>query len=110
MVDKLQRIFLQKTREAWIQILVQADVPVSPVQTFKRIPQDPHVIFREMIQEITLSSGERIKQTGIPFKMSEMPGKIRIPVPQLGEHTWEVLESLGYSLEQMEGLKREGAI
>ncbi len=110
LVDKLQRIFLQKPREAWIQILVQADIPVSPVQPLKRISQDPQVIFREMIQEITLSSGERIKQTGIPFKMSEMPGKIRIPVPQLGEHTREVLESMGYTLEQMERLKKEGAI
>jgi crotonobetainyl-CoA:carnitine CoA-transferase CaiB-like acyl-CoA transferase len=110
LVDKLQRIFMQKTRDAWIQILVQADVPVSPVQTFERIPQDLHVIFREMIQEISLSSGERIKQTGIPFKMSEMPGKIRTPVPQLGEHTREVLESLGYSLEEIERLKKDGAI
>jgi crotonobetainyl-CoA:carnitine CoA-transferase CaiB-like acyl-CoA transferase len=80
------------------------------VQKPKEIPQDPQAVFREMIQEITLSSGERIKQIGIPFKMSEMPGKIRLPVPQLGEHTLEVLESLGYSSEQIESLKKEGVV
>lgn len=110
LVDKLQGIFLQRKREEWIQILIQADVPVSPVQRPREIPQDPQVVFREMIQEITLSSGERIKQTGIPFKMSEMPGKIRLPVPQLGEHTLEVLKSLGYSSEQIESLKKEGVV
>jgi len=68
------------------------------------------VILREMVLESTLSSGERIKQTGTPIKMSEMPTKIRMPVPQLGEHTREVLQSLGYSTEQVQQLKDAGAV
>jgi len=110
LAERLRAIFLQKTRDAWIRTLIQVDVPVAPVQTFEGVAADPHVILREMVLESTLSSGERIKQTGTPIKMSEMPTKIRMPVPQLGEHTREVLQSLGYSTEQVQQLKDSGAV
>jgi crotonobetainyl-CoA:carnitine CoA-transferase CaiB-like acyl-CoA transferase len=72
LVDRLRSIFLQKSREEWIRILVEADVPVAPVQTFRDVVHDPHVKARELLEEITLSSGEQIKQVGTPFKMSEI--------------------------------------
>jgi len=110
LADRLRAIFLQKTREEWIRILGEADVPVSPVQTFQDVAQDPHVKARELLEEMTLASGERIRQVGTPFRMSEMPRKIRMRVPELGEHTREVLQSLGYSAEQVQQLKDAGAV
>ncbi len=110
LVEKLQMVFSQKPREEWINILVGADVPVSPVQTPEQVVEDPHVHFREMIQEISLSSGVGIKQVGFPIKLSRMPQKIRIPPPELGEHTEEILEWAGYQKDEIGRFKKEGVI
>lgn len=110
LVDRLRPVFLQKPRDEWIRVLAEADVPVAPVQTFDDVARDPHVMARGMIQGSTRASEERMRQTGIPFKMSEMNGSMRMPAPQLGEHNREILESLGCTPEQVARLTREGAV
>jgi crotonobetainyl-CoA:carnitine CoA-transferase CaiB-like acyl-CoA transferase len=110
LVEKLQNVFIQKPREEWLKILKEADVPVSPVQKLNEVEKDSHVLFREMIQEISSPSSGRLKQTGLPIKLSETPGKIRIPPPELGEHTTETLESLGYTRDEIVKLEKERVI
>ena len=108
--ERMQRVFLGKPREEWLKVLQEADVPVAPVKSPDEIEQDPHVLFRKMIQEISFASGEKIKQVGFPMKLSDMPDRLRIPPPRLGEHTDEILKSLGYTGKEMEGFKKEGVI
>lgn len=108
--EKMQKVFLEKNRAAWMKILEKADVPFAPVVTPQEIEKDPHVVFRKMIQEITLADGEKIKQVGFPLKFSDMPDKLRTPPPLLGEQTEEILKSLGYSGEDIDNLKAEKAI
>ena len=110
LVAELQMIFKQKSTDEWIKILTDADVPVFPVNTVSEIPEDPHVKYRQMIQEITLGSGERIKQVSFPVRLSEMPREIRMPPPELGEHTNEILRDLGYTREDLENLKRDAVV
>jgi crotonobetainyl-CoA:carnitine CoA-transferase CaiB-like acyl-CoA transferase len=110
LVEKLQNIFFQKTREEWVKILTEADVPVSPVQKLAEVAKDPQVLFREMVKEISLSTGERLMQTGVPIKLSETPGKISLPPPELGEHTTKTLESLGYTRDEIVKLEKERVI
>jgi len=61
-------------------------------------------------KEISSPSSGRLKQTGLPIKLSETPGKIRIPPPELGEHTTETLESLGYTRDGIVKLEKERVI
>ena len=63
--------------------------------------EDPHTQAREM--EVRRSDGEE-RTLGIPVKMSETPGAIRRPAPQLGEHTAEVLREAGFSDEEIAAL------
>jgi crotonobetainyl-CoA:carnitine CoA-transferase CaiB-like acyl-CoA transferase len=108
--ERMQRVFLEKPREEWLKALQEADVPVAPIKSPEEIEGDPHVLFRKMIQEISLASGEKIKQVGFPMKLSDMPDRLRIPPPKLGEHTDEILKSLGYTGREIEGFKKEGVI
>jgi crotonobetainyl-CoA:carnitine CoA-transferase CaiB-like acyl-CoA transferase len=110
LVGKLQEVFSQKSREECIKLLNEADVPVFPVQSIGEVPEDPHVKHREMIQEITLNSGEKIRQVSFPIRLSEMPRNIRMPPPELGEHTDEILKDLGYTDGDIEIFQDEGIV
>ena len=51
-----------------------------------------------------------VRQTGSPFKTAGV-GESMTRAPGLGEHTDEVLKGLlGYSQEQVDGLRQSGAI
>jgi len=110
LAEKLQNIFITKPQEEWLKILKAADVPVSPVQKLNEVEKDCHVLFRQMIQEITLSTGEQLMQTGIPIKLSETPGRILLPPPGLGEHTVKILESLAFTQDEIVKLENEHVI
>jgi crotonobetainyl-CoA:carnitine CoA-transferase CaiB-like acyl-CoA transferase len=110
LVEQLQSVFSQKTRDDWMKILIEADVPVAPVKTPEQALEDPQVIFRKMIREIKLPSGESLGQVAFPVKLSETPALIQMPPPELGEHTEEVLLKAGFSKEEINKFSQEGAI
>jgi crotonobetainyl-CoA:carnitine CoA-transferase CaiB-like acyl-CoA transferase len=45
-----------------------------------------------------------------PIELSETPGTYRHPAPLLGEHTDEILSSLGYSAAEIAGLRAEKVV
>jgi alpha-methylacyl-CoA racemase len=53
---------------------------------------------------------EPVKLLGPPVKLSRTPGKVEKPGPGLGEHTYEVLATLGYSDDDVAALVESGAI
>jgi crotonobetainyl-CoA:carnitine CoA-transferase CaiB-like acyl-CoA transferase len=60
-----------------------------------------------MVQEISFADGEKVRQVGFPMKLSDMPDRSRTPPPRLGEHTEEILKSIGYRDEEIETFKKE---
>lgn len=111
LIPILTKIFLTKTREEWMEVLLKERVPCGPVYTMDEVFHDPQVLHRSMLVEIEHPKAGRIRQIGIPMKFSETPGKIKAPPPLLGQHTKEILRSLlGYSENDIDQLKKEGII
>ncbi|MCH8168980.1 MAG: CoA transferase [Proteobacteria bacterium] len=71
---------------------------------------DPQVQAREMMVEMEHPQAGRVRNIGIPVKLSETPGSIRRPAPTLGQHTDEVLAEFGYSSDEIAKLKDSGAV
>ena len=72
---------------------------------------NPQVLEREMVQEIEIPGVGKTKITGIPIKMSDTPGSIRIPPPNLGEHTAEILKDyLHFSDTEIQNLHERNII
>ncbi|MBT6604528.1 CoA transferase [Candidatus Bathyarchaeota archaeon] len=86
-------------------------VPVAHVYNIAEAIEDPHVKARGSIIEYDHPTAGPVRMPGFPVKLSETPATYRLPAPQLGEHTKEVLsEMLGYSDEEIEELRKAGAI
>jgi len=47
---------------------------------------------------------------GFPVKYSRTPGQMYRPAPMLGQHTFQILESLGMSAEECSQLEADGVI
>ncbi len=107
---ELRRIFLGKTRDEWFDTLVKADIPVGKVLDIDEAFSDPHLQDRGMVIEVDHPRWGKSKQIGFPIKFSDTPWQIRIPAACLGDHTDEVLAELGYTADEVERLRREGAI
>lgn len=99
----------KRSRDEVIEALKGARVPAGYPYTAADIIQDPHYLAREMIKQVTTSTGE-LKVPGVLPKLSRTPGRIGTGGPTLGEHTDDVLAGLGLTDEQVEGLRTRGII
>lgn len=93
-----------------LRVLGNADVPSGKIYDIADIVADPHYQAREMIQTWRLKDGQPLLVPGIVPKLSETPGVTEWLGPELGEHTAEVLRSLGYDEQRIGSLRASGVI
>jgi len=72
--------------------------------------QDPQFLARQMFEQHLFKDGTPVKLPAVTPKLSETPGRTRWIGPALGEHTDEVLASLGYSEQQIVALRKDGVL
>jgi len=97
--------------ETVIRILEQAEVPVGMTFTAADIWADKHYRARNMLEEHDIpDGGPRMTIPGIVPKLSATPGRTRWLGPKLGEHTEEVLTTLGIGHDAIAKLRSEGVI
>ena len=87
-----------------------AEVPAGRIYSAADIAADPHYAARGMIEQIIAGDGEPLKVPGVIPKLSASPGALRSPAPRLGEHTEEILAGLGYSSDDISGLREKRII
>ena len=102
--------FKSRARDEWFREMSEAgDICVAPIYSLDEVFADPQVQAREMVVEVQHPQLGRVRQVGVAAKLSETPGAVRWPGPRRGEHTEEVLLGLGYSAQEIEGLRAAGA-
>jgi formyl-CoA transferase len=93
-----------------LDLLTTADVPVSKIYSIADIVTDEQYLARDMLEPQQFKDGKCIRVPAVVPKLSESPGGTRWLGPELGEHTAEVLEELGYKEEQIQSFKKAGVI
>jgi crotonobetainyl-CoA:carnitine CoA-transferase CaiB-like acyl-CoA transferase len=100
----------QRTMDDILALLDAADVPSGRIYSVADIVEDPHYAAREMILSAELPGDVSVKMPGITPKLSDTPGGMRWAGPALGQHTDEVLKSLGVEETDVAQLRRTGAV
>lgn len=90
--------------------LEAAAVPCGRVYTAADIHADPHVRARTMIESHTLPDGKQVDFPAAVPRLSATPGRTRWLGPKLGEHTREVLATLGIDGAAFDALRAQGIV
>lgn len=108
----LESIFLTRTRDEWFEALRDANISVGKVYDLDEALSDPQALARGMVVELEAPGvpNGTVTQPGIPFHLSETPGRVRHPGSVTGQQSTEVLVSLGYTPIQIDGLLARGVV
>ncbi len=105
----LEEMFLTKTFQEWNSIL-SGVIPYGPVNNLLEVINDPQAKANDFFVPIDHPTYGRIEVMANPVNLSKTPATIRMPAPELGQHTEEVLLEYGYTWEDIAQLKEQGVI
>ena len=93
----------------WCERLGANNVPSGPIYDLAQVYGDEHVKAREMEMDIDHPTLGPIKNVGPAAKLSVTPATLRLPPPDLGQHTDAVLSGLGFSDKEIAAMRESGA-
>ena len=105
LASTIENTLTKKDTDYWQTILDNAGVPNGPINNLEAVYNDPHVKARNMVKELSHPIAGLIKNIGLPLKLSETPGSIRVASPTLGQHTEQILAEYGFRPSEITSLK-----
>jgi crotonobetainyl-CoA:carnitine CoA-transferase CaiB-like acyl-CoA transferase len=106
----LTPVFRTRTTNQWCDVLRAMGVRYAPVQDYRQASADPGVWENGYLQKATDADGNPTAIVGAPIMMSQTPLQPAAHAPALGEHTAEVLSSLGYAADQIAVFRKQGVV
>jgi len=110
LIGIFHNIFLSRTLDEWVKILEPLETCFAPVLTIEEAFRDPQLRHREMIFDVDHPLLGLLTQLGLPVKLDRVSGPQSFHAPQTGEHTEEILASLGYGDWQIEDFRQRGIV
>jgi len=99
-----------KTSAEWVALLNEAGVPCGPIYKMNEVFADPQVKHLKMAQGVDHPTLGHIELIGQPMFLSRTPSSIRTATPERGQHTDEILKSLGYDDDAIGKLRAEKVV
>lgn len=92
-------IFAKMTKQELMDKCEDLGLPFAPIAKPEDLFEDPHLNASGGLVPVTLLNGRKTKVPNLPIEMDGQRFGTRLDIPQVGEHTREVLSSLGYTQE-----------
>jgi formyl-CoA transferase len=99
-----------KPAEHWIELFEGAGIPCGPINTIDQVFADPQVRHLGMATAMRHPSLGELVVVASPINMTGVRRGVRLPTPDAGAHTDEVLRNAGYSEDEISQMRRKGTI
>lgn len=110
LIEQIEEATAQYDSGFWLEKLRAAGIPCGPVYNYDKVFQDQQVLARNLLVENDHPKAGRVKMVGKPLKFSDTPATDLHPSPALGQHTTDILLSLGYTGAEIENLRKDGIV
>ena len=108
--ERVAQALEERSTDEWLEILGRADIPAMPMLAVDELLENPQLIAAGFFHEIEHPSEGRLRAIGDGAQWAEPAFALRRPAPRLGEHSAEVLGSLGRSEAEVAALAGSGVI
>jgi crotonobetainyl-CoA:carnitine CoA-transferase CaiB-like acyl-CoA transferase len=105
----IENVTRTRSRAEWTLAFDEAAIPCGPILDYAEAFTHPQAVAREMSVPVRHPLLGEMRNIGTPIKMSATPLDPTRRAPMLGEHTDDVLASIGYSFDEIEQLRAAGA-
>lgn len=106
----MDEAFAQKTIDEWKPILDAAGLIWSPVQTFEQAFEDPQMHAAGVYVDMPKADGTSYKNIASPIRFGDESTDPKGPLPEIGQHTMDVLAQVGIDEETREKYLEAGII
>ena len=106
---RLTALFATRTSAEWIAELRAAAIPCGEVRALDEVLSDPHVEAEGLVADVEHPAIGRYRGLGSPIRFGDTPSDPTRPSPAFAAHTTAVLDELGFTPGEVEGLLRSGA-
>jgi formyl-CoA transferase len=109
--DLIADITKARSSKEWIDLFAEAGVPAGPINAIDEVFADPQVQHTGIARPIDHPEKGEVRCVGQAINLSRtpQPAKMR-PTPEMGEHTNDILAELGYTTEDIAGLREQGVV
>jgi crotonobetainyl-CoA:carnitine CoA-transferase CaiB-like acyl-CoA transferase len=94
-----------KSSAEWLRRLDEAEVPCAPILSREELVDNEQIRANELIVESEHPSAGRMREPRPPIRFEKTPAELRIPAPDLGQHSDELLGELGFGAGEIEALR-----
>ena len=106
----IERAFLNHGSEELLQILDELGVMCAPVHDYDSMFHDEGILEQDMLLTLEHPTRGEFRTGGLPWKLTDTPGSVRLAPPTLGEHSDAVLAEIGYDGQRIAALRADGVI
>ena len=110
LTEVLQPYFRRRTSADWLSQFEKTGLPAGPIYNMKEVLENEQTRARNMLTEVPHQTLGKTKTLGAPVKFSHTPAEVRRGAPVLGQHTREILAEIGFSLDEIERMDKEGTV
>ena len=101
----------ERSCEEALAELEKANIVAGQVYSPQQALDDAHIRAAHLLEEHDYPTLDRaVPLAPTPIELSETPGTYRRPAPLLGQHTEQILQSLGYDATEIAALRAEKVI
>jgi crotonobetainyl-CoA:carnitine CoA-transferase CaiB-like acyl-CoA transferase len=110
LIALMDEAFAQKTLDEWKPILDEAGLIWSPVQTFEQAFEDPQMHDAGVFVDMPKADGTSYKNIASPIRFGKESTDPKGPLPEIGQHTMDILAQNGFDQETREIYLKAGII